>query len=636
MSKKIMGVTVGTSLSPSKIEEKIKPVKTVNNVAPDENGNVEIEIPQGANGKTPYIKDGYWYIDGVNTNVKAEGKDGKDAYQYAQDGGYGGTEAEFARLLTGADKADKLEVASYFTPEKYYDAEDADDTASIQRAIDNAGSTGIVYLGKKTYKTSQSIEITHSNRTFICEGTISYSGADSAVIIGSKFIEVDIHCIDAPDGTAIKIAGADKYIEYNNININKITSSKIGLHIYTITKAITYNQIKIGYISATETGVFVECLASFVNENYYYLGRITGCKTAIRLHSASTLESTTGLGTNDNYFYSGSFEGISNCAISLENSTGNKFNNLRCQEHYGEKILVMTGFCKNNDIKLSRIYTKEIDITGLTGGSHNILQSSSIHDILDGYNLGTKARIDHRLGITYDPRNANIEVNVGATTFPDNIIKQVNTLIPTVLYFNAEALNGMTYTIDGIYSDFMSMARGFPLCLVFGETDGKILLKDNIGDTVIDNTNGEYAGKTISVRWNGYDKLGAKNIWDIQIVGESFTDGKTPYIQDGYWYIDGVNTNVKAQGVDGKDGTNGKDGKDGADGAKGDKGDKGDSGANGTDGKTPVKGTDYFTPSEIADITTNAKNAVLANLPNEVWTFTLEDGTTVTKKVVLG
>ena len=30
-------------------------------------------------GKTPYIKDGYWYIGGVNTNVKAQGDDGKSA-----------------------------------------------------------------------------------------------------------------------------------------------------------------------------------------------------------------------------------------------------------------------------------------------------------------------------------------------------------------------------------------------------------------------------------------------------------------------------------------------------------------------------------------------------------------------------
>lgn len=41
-------------------------------------------------------------------------------------------------------------------------------------------------------------------------------------------------------------------------------------------------------------------------------------------------------------------------------------------------------------------------------------------------------------------------------------------------------------------------------------------------------------GKTLTVK-NGKD-------------GADGTDGKTPYIQDGYWYIDGVNTNVKAEG----------------------------------------------------------------------------------------
>jgi hypothetical protein len=32
----------------------------------------------GKDGNTPYILNGYWYIDGVNTNVKAEGKNGND------------------------------------------------------------------------------------------------------------------------------------------------------------------------------------------------------------------------------------------------------------------------------------------------------------------------------------------------------------------------------------------------------------------------------------------------------------------------------------------------------------------------------------------------------------------------------
>lgn len=39
---KIIGATVGTPISPKRVEEKIKPVKTVNNTAPDEDGNVNV------------------------------------------------------------------------------------------------------------------------------------------------------------------------------------------------------------------------------------------------------------------------------------------------------------------------------------------------------------------------------------------------------------------------------------------------------------------------------------------------------------------------------------------------------------------------------------------------------------------
>lgn len=45
---KIIGVTVGTPTSPSKMEEALKPVKTVNGVSPDENGNVNVAGGSGA------------------------------------------------------------------------------------------------------------------------------------------------------------------------------------------------------------------------------------------------------------------------------------------------------------------------------------------------------------------------------------------------------------------------------------------------------------------------------------------------------------------------------------------------------------------------------------------------------------
>lgn len=45
MSRKIVGVTVGTPLGISAIKEKLNPVTSVNGVEADENGNVEITIP---------------------------------------------------------------------------------------------------------------------------------------------------------------------------------------------------------------------------------------------------------------------------------------------------------------------------------------------------------------------------------------------------------------------------------------------------------------------------------------------------------------------------------------------------------------------------------------------------------------
>lgn len=42
MSRKIYGVTVGTTISPKHLEKRLKPVKTVNDVEPDENGNVQV------------------------------------------------------------------------------------------------------------------------------------------------------------------------------------------------------------------------------------------------------------------------------------------------------------------------------------------------------------------------------------------------------------------------------------------------------------------------------------------------------------------------------------------------------------------------------------------------------------------
>ena len=54
----------------------------------------------GAGGITPTIGDnGNWYLGSTDTGKPSRGDNGKSAYSYAQDGGYTGTEAEFAAKL---------------------------------------------------------------------------------------------------------------------------------------------------------------------------------------------------------------------------------------------------------------------------------------------------------------------------------------------------------------------------------------------------------------------------------------------------------------------------------------------------------------------------------------------------------
>ena len=54
MSRKIIGLTVGTSISPQKIEEDLRPVKTINGVAPDENGNINVSGSSGSTGQVSW------------------------------------------------------------------------------------------------------------------------------------------------------------------------------------------------------------------------------------------------------------------------------------------------------------------------------------------------------------------------------------------------------------------------------------------------------------------------------------------------------------------------------------------------------------------------------------------------------
>ena len=106
-------------------------------------------------------------------------------------------------------------------------------------------------------------------------------------------------------------------------------------------------------------------------------------------------------------------------------------------------------------------------------------------------------------------------------------------------------------------------------------------------------------GKTPEIRLEGkvlqyrFDADGEwQTIFDFSTVETVKGDpGDTPYIgANGNWFIGNTDTGVKA---------------------KGDKGDTGAAGKNGADGKTPVRGTDYWTEADKTEIKSYVDEAIL-------------------------
>ena len=111
-------------------------------------------------------------------------------------------------------------------------------------------------------------------------------------------------------------------------------------------------------------------------------------------------------------------------------------------------------------------------------------------------------------------------------------------------------------------------------------------------------------------------------------IGPVGPSGHTPEIKilNGIWYIDGKSTGIGAVGPTGPEGPQGKtgatgpqgpqgatglEGPQGKPGATGPAGPQGVQGPAGPAGYTPVKGTDYYTETDKAEMV----NAVIASLP---------------------
>ena len=419
----------------------------------------------------------------------------------------------------------------YVTPEMFGAKGDGvtDDSSAIQTAIDTAGGNKIVYLGKKNYAITTGLSITEDDVYFVCYGTLTYSGTDAAVTInGTARGNININSIHAQNGTALKMTNVNRRVTFNNVNVDSIHASKIGIHLTTpkTGNPIYYNKISYKEIHATEIGVFVETINWWINENSYYGGTIGGgCSNGY------IFSGTESYVTGANKVLSGGIEGLSDdgCAFLFNNSENNIVKNVRMLEGYGKTKFKFSGNSRGTLIEVTTCKISEIDITelGPIGVQKNKILSNGAS--FDGtMRIGDNIEITKKYGKVYDPfvsEGSTPHIKVSSSNFPDPILKPINDLIYTSFQCTVHSSDGLTFTLGEIYYGVGSMLKGKPVTFIFGEVNvGKIKLVDSDGNLIFDNTSGKFHNKTISVRWAGRDLYTGKNIWDITIMEDS---GKT-------------------------------------------------------------------------------------------------------------
>lgn len=413
-----------------------------------------------------------------------------------------------------------LDNSAYVTPEMYGAVGDGttDDTVAIQAAIDaSVGENKIVYLYKKTYATTAPLIFNIGLTKFICDGAIKYSGNEQAILVSGQNITIDIERIYAENGTAVEFNASQRSILYCNVQVKTIYSSINGFRMYTDSDyCISYNKFTCNNIRASVKCIEIWADSQWITENTISPGIMNNGIYGIYIYSNPAL--TQDYGAHDITFINGAFEDLQEnaTAIYLERTRGNKFQNIRCQENYGTTIVSFNGNCSYNNILLSTIILSKIDTTNLGEESHyNVLRGTRQTIAGQGYPT-PYGIVDSRVTnskITYDPSMTEVNIYVTNDNFVDNVLGFQENKIFTHYYFSYSALNGNTFVLSDIYSNKYSAAKGSVVTLSFKDSGGRIKLVDCNGDLIIDNTSGDYADKTISVQWSGYDLLKNKNLW---------------------------------------------------------------------------------------------------------------------------
>ena len=515
-----------------------------------------------------------------------------------------------------------IKTANYITPEMYGAKGDGstDDSVAIQSAIDKAESTDIVYLSGKTYLTTSTLKFTKNSSKFHCDGTIKYTGTDCAICSDGTYQNIYIDYISALNGTGLKVDAKEKKPTQNDYTINRIDAGIYGIYLSvpsdasTSTEtAITYCDFRLGHVQVKNPNsdltketicFFAECLKStgYINENNVWATKFSGAKIGAKLYSSPDCK-TGGYGVNDTIFHTSSFEGLKGnngadgCAIELNRTSGNEFKRFRC--HYTEnninKTMVFKGYCSTNTIYNTNLVLSEIDYSELADGSRKNMFKCTYFKLPSTrhVNSGTDVELNH-LGFCYHA-NMNTIVKIDNGTLGDDLIispKCFNGEIPEQIEIlkSATELKDKTLIVDEVFYNQHSIARGNPFIIFCrGSESAPKYFADNTGNVIIDNSDGSIVGKYIAIRCLGLarqsdsDILLNKYVWDVVVLGDNPLTLRKSINEklDASALPTAINSALSQAKASGE-----------------------------FNGKSPVKGTDYFTDADKAEMVTAVINAL--------------------------
>ena len=159
----------------------------------------------------------------------------------------------------------------------------------------------------------------------------------------------------------------------------------------------------------------------------------------------------------------------------------------------------------------------------------------------------------------------------------DNKEKQITVLNDLETNSKNVIFASLDYNSDGTYNwveigNFVDGIDGKSILTITSDTYSNVISLVKINDTLLAGEAFTAGGTTFAIgdlytvtSISPLTLTSAGNIrgatgetGETGAAGQDGADGYTPYIQDNYWYINGVNTNVKALGTDGTNGTNGQ------------------------------------------------------------------------------